>query len=245
MRSHSCFAARNTPVTNLEDILLATLAVPPSGGTITRRFAPRKGMPMPKRSFLSVPHLVLKTTISINLRNCTMIIGAMDILYSGNVDGFVLVSSDSDFTRLAARLRESGMTVIGMCEHKTPVPFVRACTEVKYLDMIEQTVHPVVVVDEKPTVKRKKKNDPSNVYKKAIDKILEENSDEEGWVKLSLIGNRLKSQYPEFDPKNYGYRKTADYIKVLGYATREEPDLNNKQSTNGVLVYIRKKTKKK
>ena len=173
-----------------------------------------------------------------------MIIDAMDILYSGNVDGFVLVSSDSDFTRLAARLRESGMTVIGMCEHKTPVPFVRACTEVKYLDMIEQTVHPVVVVDEKPTVKRKKKNDPSNVYKKAIDKILEENSDEEGWVKLSLIGNRLKSQYPEFDPKNYGYRKTADYIKELGYETREEPDLNNKQSPNGVLVYIRRKRKR-
>ena len=102
-----------------------------------------------------------------------------------------------------------------------------------------------MMVDEKPTVRRKKKNDPSNVYKKAIDKILEENSDEEGWVKLSLIGNRLKSQYPEFDPKNYGYRKTADYIKELGYETREEPDLNNKQSPNGALVYIRKKTKKK
>lgn len=66
-----------------------------------------------------------------NATDCAMIIDAMDILYSGNVDGFVLVSSDSDFTRLAARLRESGMTVIGMCEHKTPAPFVRACTEVK------------------------------------------------------------------------------------------------------------------
>lgn len=107
--------------------------------------------------------------------------------------------------------------------------------------MIEQTVLPVEVIEEKTAVKKSKKNDPSIQYKEAIDRILDENSGEEGWVKLSLVGVRLKSQYPEFDPKNYGYKKTADYMKELGYETREEPDVNNKQSPNGVLVYVRKK----
>jgi len=190
------------------------------------------------------PMQQFNNTTGKNSTDCAMIIDAMDILYSGNVDGFVLVSSDSDFTRLAARLRESGMIVIGMCEHKTPNPFLKSCTEVKYLDKIEQTTASTEKTENK-SVKKTKKKDPKSEYIETIDQVLDEKSTADGWVPLSLVGIVVKNQYSDFDPKNHGYKKMTDFIKSLGYETKEEPDVNNKQSSNGVIVYIRKKTKKK
>lgn len=173
-----------------------------------------------------------------NSTDSALIIDAMDILYSGNVDGFALVSSDSDFTRLASRLRESGMTVVGMGEDKTPDAFVKACTEFKYLKKKKATS--TKTNGAKPIAKDKE-SVQLKAYVDTIDKVIDENSDKNGWVKLSLVGGVLKNQYPEFTPQNYGYSKTTDFVKHLGYEIREEPDVNNKKSPNGILVYIKKK----
>ncbi len=177
-----------------------------------------------------------------NASDSALIIDAMDILYSGNVDGFAIVSSDSDFTRLASRLRESGMTVIGMGERKTPDPFIKACTEFKFLDRINPAIS---LIGETKSTKnaRDRSNGSDENYVKKIDKILEEKSDQEGWVLLSLVVGILKHQYPEFNHDNWGYSKATDYMRSLGYKIKEEKDINNKESPNGKIVYIRKDKK--
>ncbi len=179
-----------------------------------------------------------------NASDSALIIDAMDILYAGNVDGFVLVSSDSDFTKLASRLRESGMRVIGMGEQKTPSAFVKACTEFKFLDKIEPQVSSGKAVKSKEASKKKTVK-PEESYKKAINRVIDQNSDDEGWVQLSLVVIKLKNQFPEFSHKNYGCSKATDFMKKLGYEIMEETDANNKKSPNGKIVYIRKKRRSK
>ncbi|MEG1583935.1 MAG: NYN domain-containing protein, partial [Anaerovorax sp.] len=141
-----------------------------------------------------------------NATDSAMIIDAMDILYSNNVDGFCLVTSDSDFTRLAARMRESGMDVVGMGEKKTPKPFIAACNKFKYLDLLavadepKQTpVAPVkkgYFIDEEVTVAEyvHEQEDTGvmtnlEVIKKAILTIAQENSDEDEWLFIGDLGN--------------------------------------------------------
>ena len=163
-----------------------------------------------------------------NATDSAMIIDAMDILYSGNVDGFALVSSDSDFTRLAARLRESGMIVVGMGERKTPSPFIAACSKFKYLDVLARsdTPKPFAQID---------KGDAIESIKRAVVTIMEENSDEDGWTFVGDIGNTLNKRYPDFDVRNFGYSKLAPFIKSLGiFEERIEHTANN-----GRLAYLR------
>lgn len=176
-------------------------------------------------------------TIGKNATDSAMIIDAMDILYSGNVEGFCIVSSDSDFTRLASRLRESGMYVIGMGERKTPQPFVNACNRFKYLEVISGSLD-----------KEKKSQGESiehvsdfmspDAVKKAIFTILDEVSDEDGWALLSEVGNILIKRCPSFDVRNYGYSKLTPFVDSLNAF-----DISSIPGAKGGVkyIYIKKK----
>lgn len=148
-----------------------------------------------------------------NSTDSAMIIDAMDILYSGNVDGFCIVSSDSDFTRLSARLRESGMYVIGMGERKTPDPFISACSRFLYLE--------VLAGDRDPEKLENGNNESGNQLTKdmisaVFGAIADEISDEDGWASLSQAGNILTKRFPSFDVRSFGFMKLTPFIKSLG-----------------------------
>ena len=152
-----------------------------------------------------------------NATDSAMIIDAMDILYTGSVDGFCLVSSDSDFTRLAVRLREAGMYVIGMGEKKTPKPFIAACDKFTYLEVISGGA----AADAVPNgVTAKKKSAAGTADLKAINteikQIVKDISDDDGWAQLGMIGTILTKRSPDFDVRNYGYSKLTLLIKALG-----------------------------
>ena len=255
-----------------------------------------------------------------------MIIDAMDILYSGNVDGFAIVSSDSDFTRLAARLRESGMQVIGMGEQKTPEPFISACNQFKYLDLLYAAQRAEAKQEEaevemddaveasgkrkgrKASAKKdaksakdaassafaKKSKDKQTFAEKgaagalsaapdkpaprakrtpgdlggdvaalepvpelgdvefselsraarrrhmkrirsAVDAIIDQFSDEEGWVFLGTIGSELPKRLPDFDVRNYGYRKLSPFLKSMGVYEFDE----RANASGAKAIYLR------
>lgn len=175
-----------------------------------------------------------------NSTDSAMIIDAMDILYAGNVDGFCLVSSDSDFTKLAMRLREAGKTVIGMGKQQTPRPFVTACNQFKYLDLISKEVQ----AEKKATVKKTaKKNTAAESKKKthqklidSICQIIEANSNDDGWMYAAKVGKLLSKKYPDFDCRNYGYKKFALLLEGLGFETRKEPGVDD---PNACEVYVK------
>lgn len=152
-----------------------------------------------------------------NSSDSALIIDAMDILYSGKVDGFCIVSSDSDFTRLATRLREAGMLVIGFGEKKTPKPFISACNKFIYLEILKiaTTEHNVA----KPTAKPKKKDEPLNKVDfktiKLITDSVDDLADESGWAFLANLGNFILKKKPDFDPRNYGFPKLLPLIKSI------------------------------
>ena len=163
-----------------------------------------------------------------NATDSAMIIDAMDILYSGNVDGFCLVSSDSDFTKLAQRLRESGMFVMGIGEQKTPKPFRTACDTFKLLEIISSEDASEVVENVKgrgPVVTIKE--DPANIaaiqktitsideIQKAISKLLMENNGVNQPIGLARVGNFLSKRFSDFDVRNYGYSKLSTFLESL------------------------------
>lgn len=153
-------------------------------------------------------------TFGKNSTDSAMIIDAMDILYSGNVDGFCIVSSDSDFTRLAVRLRESGMYVIGMGEKKTPAPIISACNKFVYLENLAQKETETAEPPEKE--RSEHTGTELRTIKSAISAIIDEVSDEDGWASLSEVGNILLKRYPSFDVRSFGYQKLTPFIKSLG-----------------------------
>lgn len=186
-----------------------------------------------------------------NSTDSAMIIDAMDILYSGQVDGFCIVSSDSDFTRLAARLRESGMLVVGMGERKTPKSFISACNRFKYLDILS-TAEPapkktLVSIQEQPRIEAKPKQSalsdaapkPLNNFdaiRLAIRTIVIENSDEDEWTFIGTIGNLLVKRYPDFDVRNYGYNKLTPFIESLDLFDIKSV---RTKDTNVKLIYVK------
>lgn len=238
-----------------------------------------------------------------NATDSAMIIDAMDILYSGHVDGFAIVSSDSDFTRLASRLREGGMQVIGMGEQKTPEPFISACNQFKYLDLLyaSRKADGAAAIEDAadaPSPKRyrrqqapkaqrtrQEKNDqkpegePAEAAARAkrhpgdsggeqqpqapagadlgdvdfselsrsarrrhikrircaVDDIIDQFSDEEGWVALGAVGSELPKRLPDFDVRNYGYKKLSPFLKSLGIYEFDERQL----SAGSRAVYLR------
>jgi uncharacterized LabA/DUF88 family protein len=146
-----------------------------------------------------------------NATDSAMIIDAMDLLYTEKFDGFCIVSSDSDFTRLASRIRESGKRVYGFGEKKTPMPFVAACDRFIYTEIFS-----IIENTEKESTKipgNKLRQDAKliNLFRSAIDAA----SNEEGWANLGGVGSNIIKNAPDFDPRNYGYAKLADLAKAI------------------------------
>src|SRR5438876_10985318 len=151
-----------------------------------------------------------------NSSDSALIIDAMDILYTGRVDGFCVVSSDSDFTRLATRLREAGMKVFGMGEQKTPAAFRAACDKFIYIEILDQ---PGPSPKQIKLADLRKKEVISKVDKSLVNLIttsINDIADENGWAFLGELGNLLLKKRPDFDPRNYGYEKLLKLIKSLG-----------------------------
>lgn len=163
-----------------------------------------------------VPIQQFSNTVGKNATDSTLIIDAMDILYTGNVEGFCIVSSDSDFTRLAGRLRESGMEVIGMGEEKTPRSFRVACTRFVNLENLGNQ-------DENTDGKDKQDNTVSReVVYNAITNIITENENKGKAVTLGSVGNRLVNMYPDFDVRNYGYSLLSRFLEDSGLFQMEK-----------------------
>lgn len=180
-----------------------------------------------------------------NSSDSSLIIDAMDLLYLGRLDGFCIVSSDSDFTRLAARLREAEMYVLGMGEQKTPRSFISACNKFSYLDILYNAG---VKQDPAPSGKEKKaaaeKDAPKEKksaaektgsdlksIKKALRELTEENSDDDGWILSGMLGQLLIRRFPDFDVRNFGYKKFVQFVQSLGlFETRELCNEDNNSS---------------
>src|SRR6185437_13695897 len=159
-----------------------------------------------------------------NSTDAAMVIDAMDLLYSGRFDGFCIVSSDSDFTRLAARLRESGSTVYGFGERKTPKPFVAACDKFIYIENLRFADDPAADTEAKPARRApataaELKADSSLIS--LLSNAVEAASDEDGWAPLASIGSIITNQRPDFDSRSYGYAKLSDLIKATTVFTIE------------------------
>jgi len=174
-----------------------------------------------------------------NATDSAMIIDAMDILYSEKVNGFCLVSSDSDFTKLATRLREAGMQVIGIGEKKTPTPFIVACDRFIYIEILRNQS------DKKEDV-----NKPDNIEEnideitpkviKLLSMTINDLSDEDGWAFLGDVGSLLQKKQPNFDSRNYGFEKLTPLIKSIGsfeIEQRENPKSKYK------LIFVKNKEK--
>lgn len=174
-----------------------------------------------------------------NATDSAMIIDAMDILYSEKVSGFCLVSSDSDFTRLATRLREAGMQVIGIGEKKTPNPFIVACDKFIYIEIITKQFNK----KEDSTEKEEVKETFAKITRKEIKLIsatISDLSDEEGWAFLGDVGSLLLKKQPNFDSRNYGFEKLTPLIKSIG-----KFDIEQRDSTRGrhKLIFVKNKEK--
>lgn len=158
-----------------------------------------------------------------NATDSSLIIDAMDLLYTRRFDGFCLVSSDSDFTRLASRLREEGLTVYGFGEEKTPKPFVAACDKFIYIELLRDEVAslagaeiqsesatPVDTAKAPAAAESKKK---PKVPVGFIAKVMDDIADEDGWAHLSALGTNITKLRPDFDPRTHGYKKLSELIK--------------------------------
>lgn len=157
-----------------------------------------------------------------NATDSSLIIDAMDLLYTRRFDGFCLVSSDSDFTRLASRLREEGLTVYGFGEEKTPRPFVTACDKFIYIELLrEDVVAPSIETPQSDSSAITDMTKPANAQpaKKPkapvgfIAKIMDDIADEDGWAHLGALGANITKLRPEFDSRTHGYKKLSDLIK--------------------------------
>ena len=174
-----------------------------------------------------------------NATDSAMIIDAMDILYSEKVNGFCLVSSDSDFTRLATRLREAGMKVFGIGEKKTPEPFIVACDKFIYIEILKSQSE-----DDSAEYIKSQPDQKNNVDKitpkviKLIASTISDLADEEGWAFLGEVGNLLQKKQPNFDSRNYGFQKLTPLIKSI-----KKFEIEQRESPKGrfKLIYVRNK----
>jgi uncharacterized LabA/DUF88 family protein len=174
-----------------------------------------------------------------NATDSAMIIDAMDLLHRVKLDGFCIVSSDSDFTRLAARIRESGQMVYGFGEKKTPRAFVSVCDKFIYTEILRdhQDLNSLDEADEdKPAVKARRNFKVDQKLLKLLRDAAEDLADESGWAYLGSIGQKISLRFSEFDPRNYGFKKLGDLFRALGqFETEERPQENGA----GRRVYVR------
>jgi uncharacterized LabA/DUF88 family protein len=180
-------------------------------------------------------------TIGKNATDAAMIIDGMDLLYSGRFDGFCIVSSDSDFTRLASRIRESGLTVYGFGERKTPKPFVVACDKFIYTENLTYPDNPAAPADAAPKPKQaataaQLKGDAALL--KQLRGAIEAASDDDGWAPLAGVGHIITKQRPDFDPRTYGYSKLSDLMTAT---TLFELDRRRPGDGKSAILYVRDK----
>jgi uncharacterized LabA/DUF88 family protein len=181
-------------------------------------------------------------TVGKNSSDSAMIIDAMDLLYSDKVDGFCIVSSDSDFTRLAIRLRESGMKVIGIGEQKTPNSFIVACDRFIYIEVLDGAIKKKLP---KPTATDAKKPAPKSLNKvdlqtiELIESTIEDIADDSGWAFLGDVGNLIVKKKPEFDPRNYGFAKLTPMLKSLTDILEIDERDSDKKGIKHVYVRLR------
>ncbi|MDR4497248.1 MAG: NYN domain-containing protein [Candidatus Scalindua sp.] len=174
-----------------------------------------------------------------NATDSAMVIDAMDILYSEKVNGFCLVSSDSDFTRLATRLREAGMKVIGIGEKKTPDPFIVACDKFIYIEILKNQT--VGSESELTTSKSPLKNNIDKITPhvvKLISSTITDLADDDGWAFLGDVGNLLQKKQPNFDSRNYGFQKLTPLIKSI-----KKFEIEKRENPKGrfKLIYVKNK----
>ncbi len=177
-------------------------------------------------------------TVGKNATDSAMIIDAMDLLYTERFDGFCIVSSDSDFTRLASRIRESGRIVYGFGERKTPEPFRTACDKFIYTEVLAGTTATETEAAPKQRTAKELRGDTHlmNLLRGAIEAA----SDDTGWAGLGPVGNIVSKQSPDFDSRNYGYAKLSGLIKGIGLFDAEERHIGN-----GKHIYVRPSVGKK
>ena len=201
-------------------------------------------------------------TVGKNSSDSAMIIDAMDLLYSDKVDGFCIVSSDSDFTRLAIRLRESGMKVIGIGEKKTPNSFIVACDRFIYIEVLDGAIKKTRKTNTQKT--QKPSVTPTSGTKKIVEKTIEKEvankidtqiidtqtieliedtldaiGDEDGWAFLGDVGNLIVKKKPEFDPRNYGFNKLTPMLKSLTDILEIDERESDKKGIKHVYVRLR------
>jgi uncharacterized LabA/DUF88 family protein len=197
-------------------------------------------------------------TVGKNATDSAMIIDAMDILYSGNVEGFCIVSSDSDFTKLCSRLRESGMLVVGMGERKTPKPFIASCNQFKYLDVLavteKKSIETEINIDseddevnnntsdgELDTIsnpKLEKIETSKNMtdlatIESAIMKIMNESDNDDQNMNMGELGSKLVKRYPDFDVRNYGDTKLSKFLKKFNFL-----QIHTKEEDGGTSMWV-------
>jgi uncharacterized LabA/DUF88 family protein len=195
-------------------------------------------------------------TVGKNSSDSALIIDAMDLLYSGKLDGFCIVSSDSDFTRLAIRLRESGMKVIGIGEQKTPKPFISACDRFIFIEVLDGAIKktrkttnaqtkspkPIVTTAVAETKKAVEKEAPNKIDGETIELIedtLDAIGDDDGWAFLGDVGNLIVKKKPEFDPRNYGFSKLTPMLKSLTDILEIDERESDKKGIKHVFVRLR------
>lgn len=175
-----------------------------------------------------------------NATDSAMIIDAMDILYSQKVNGFCLVSSDSDFTRLATRLREAGMQVIGIGEKKTPNPFIVACDKFIYIEILKKASKDAD--QDKSEGKTLQFDKITSKTIKLLQTTISDLSDDDGWAFLGDVGSLIQKKQPNFDPRNFGFEKLTPLI-----LSTEKFDIDSRENTKNKskLIYVRNKRKAK
>jgi uncharacterized LabA/DUF88 family protein len=172
-----------------------------------------------------------------NATDSAMIIDAMDLLYTDKFDGFCIVSSDSDFTKLASRIREAGLFVYGFGERKTPEPFVSACDKFIFTEVLRSKDDYSERIKRKTSVELKKDTKLVNLLRNAV----EASSDDSGWAHLASVGSNIAKQAPEFDPRNYGYKKLGELASETKLFQIEERAVGDGPSK---ATYLKDKRKK-
>jgi uncharacterized LabA/DUF88 family protein len=168
-----------------------------------------------------------------NSTDSALIIDAMDLLYAGNLEGFVIVSSDSDFTRLATRLRESGMTVYGLGRRNTPTAFVAACDRFIYLDLLREEPPepaPRAADDEEPAP-------PRPNLKQVLSTAISSTSKDDGWSHLGEVGSYLSKSHAAFDPRDYGHTKLGELVRGESYV--EVKDVPGRTGVSDIFVRLK------